>query len=40
MKAIVCEKFAPVDELTYQELPDPVAKAGEIVEQVFKQMSL
>ena len=31
MKAIVCEKFAPVDELTYQELPDPVAKAGEIV---------
>jgi len=31
MKAIVCEKFAPVDDLVYQELPDPVAKAGEIV---------
>ncbi len=31
MKAIVCEKFASVDELIYQELPDPVAKKGEIV---------
>jgi len=31
MKAIVCEKFAPVNELIYRELPDPVAKAGEIV---------
>lgn len=23
MKAIVCEKFAPLDELTYQEMPEP-----------------
>lgn len=31
MKAIVCEKFAPVTELKYKELPDPVIKAGEVL---------
>ncbi|NNM13505.1 MAG: NADPH:quinone oxidoreductase family protein [Gammaproteobacteria bacterium] len=31
MKAIVCTKFAPVEELQFQELPDPVAQSGEVV---------
>lgn len=30
MKAIVCEKFAPLDELKYQEVPDPQPSAGEL----------
>ena len=31
MKAIVCNAFAPVSELTLQEVPDPVASKGNIV---------
>ncbi|RRJ83787.1 NADPH:quinone oxidoreductase family protein [Aestuariirhabdus litorea] len=31
MKAILCEAFAPLDQLTYKELPDPVARKGEVV---------
>lgn len=31
MKAIVCRNFAPVDDLEYSDLPDPVAKSGEVV---------
>ena len=31
MKAIVCEKFAPVEELQYKEVEDPKASAGEVV---------
>lgn len=34
MHAIVCEKFAPVDQLSYQELPDPTVKAGEVLIEV------
>jgi len=31
MKAIVCKKFAPVSELVWEEVTDPVAGPGEIV---------
>ena len=31
MKAIVCEKFAPVEELQYKDVEDPKANAGEVV---------
>ena len=31
MKAIVCKKFAPVSELVWEEVVDPVAGPGEIV---------
>jgi len=31
MKAIVCKKFAPVSELAWEEVADPVAGPGEIV---------
>jgi NADPH2:quinone reductase len=31
MKAIVCNEFAPVEELQYIDVPDPVAKKGEVV---------
>jgi NADPH2:quinone reductase len=31
MKAIVCHNFAPVSELSYEDYPDPVAKASEVV---------
>ena len=31
MKAIVCKKFAPVSELVWEEVADPVAGPGEIV---------
>lgn len=31
MKAIVCKEFAPVDQLVYEEVPDPVAKKGQVV---------
>ena len=31
MKAIVCKKFAPVSELVWEEIADPVAGPGEIV---------
>jgi NADPH2:quinone reductase len=31
MKAIVCHNFAPVSELRYEEIADPIAKAGEVV---------
>ena len=31
MKAIICKKFAPVSELVWEEVADPVAGAGEIV---------
>ncbi|MGH1373477.1 MAG: NADPH:quinone oxidoreductase family protein [Cellvibrionaceae bacterium] len=31
MKAIVCEKFAAVEELQYKDVEDPKAKAGEVV---------
>lgn len=31
MKAIVCNEFAPVEELQYKDVPDPVAKKGEVI---------
>lgn len=31
MKAIVCEQFAPVEQLLYKEVPDPVAAKGQVV---------
>lgn len=31
MKAIVCHNFAPVSELSYEDCPDPVAKASEVL---------
>jgi NADPH2:quinone reductase len=31
MKAIVCNEFAPVEQLKYQDVPDPVAKKGHVV---------
>ena len=31
MKAIICKKFAPVSELVWEEVADPVAGPGEIV---------
>ena len=31
MKAIVCEKFAPVEELQYKDVENPKAGAGEVV---------
>jgi NADPH2:quinone reductase len=31
MKAIVCKEFAPVSALSYMDVKDPVAKAGEVV---------
>lgn len=31
MKAIVCKEFAPVSALTYMDVDDPIAKAGEVV---------
>mgnify|MGYP001207091980 FL=1 len=31
MKAIICKKFAPVSELAWEEVADPVARPGEIV---------
>ena len=31
MKAIVCEKFAAVEELQYKELPDPVVQPGHVI---------
>lgn len=31
MKAIVCEKFAPVEELLYKDVPDPVAGKGQVL---------
>lgn len=31
MKAIVCEEFASVEKLKYQDVPDPVAKKGHVV---------
>ncbi|WP_086930997.1 NADPH:quinone oxidoreductase family protein [Agarilytica rhodophyticola] len=31
MKAIICNEFAPVEKLNYQEVPDPEAKKGEVV---------
>jgi len=31
MKAIVCKKFAPVSDLVWEDVPDPVAGPGEIV---------
>ena len=31
MKAIVCKKFAPVSDLVWEEVADPVAGPGEIV---------
>lgn len=31
MKAIICEKFAPVEELLYQDVPDPVAEKGQVL---------
>jgi len=31
MKAIVCHKFAPVSELSYEECPDPVAGASDVI---------
>jgi len=31
MKAILCKEFAPVSELVWEEVPDPVAKPNEVV---------
>ncbi|WJG10737.1 NADPH:quinone oxidoreductase family protein [Aliiglaciecola sp. LCG003] len=31
MKAIVCNEFAPVEQLVYQEVPDPSAGKGQVV---------
>ena len=31
MKAVVCKEFGPVDALVLEDLPDPVAAAGEVV---------
>lgn len=31
MKAIVCEKFAPIDQLAYRHFDDPVAASDEVV---------
>ena len=31
MKAILCKEFAPVSQLSWEEVPDPVAGPGEIV---------
>jgi NADPH:quinone reductase len=31
MKAIVCEKFAPVEELRYADVPEPVAGPGKVL---------
>jgi NADPH2:quinone reductase len=31
MKAIVCDEFAPVEQLKYKDMPDPVAKKGHVV---------
>jgi NADPH:quinone reductase len=31
MKAIVCEEFAPVEQLKYIDMPDPVAKKGQVL---------
>ena len=31
MKAIVCNEFASVEKLSYQDLPDPIAEKGQIV---------
>lgn len=31
MKAIVCNEFGPVEELSYQDMPDPVAKKGHVI---------
>jgi NADPH2:quinone reductase len=31
MKAIVCNEFGPVEELKYQDVPDPVASKGHVV---------
>ncbi len=31
MKAVVCNEFASVDKLVYQDVPDPVAKKGHVV---------
>ncbi|MDX1781340.1 MAG: NADPH:quinone oxidoreductase family protein [Thalassovita sp.] len=31
MKAIVCNQFAPLDQLDYADVPDPVAKGSEVV---------
>ncbi len=31
MKAIVCNAFGPIDQLAWEERPDPVAAAGEVL---------
>jgi len=31
MKAVVCKKFAPVSDLVWEDVPDPVAGTGEVV---------
>ncbi len=31
MKAVVCKEFGPVDRLVLEDVPDPVAAAGEVV---------
>ena len=31
MKAIVCEKFAPVEELQYKDVPDPIIQPGHVI---------
>jgi len=31
MKAILCKEFAPVSQLSWEEVPDPIAGPGEIV---------
>ena len=31
MKAIMCKEFAPVESLSWEEVPDPVPEDNEIV---------
>ena len=34
MKAIICKKFAPVSDLVWEEVADPIAGPGEIVVEI------
>ena len=31
MKAVICNDFAPLDQLVYGDMPDPVAKGDQVV---------
>lgn len=34
MKALVCHKYGPPDSLVLEEMPDPVARAGEVLVEI------